>query len=39
MTQGHLGRLLVLDDQGHLAGIVTRSDLLHVLRLRIDPEA
>lgn len=39
MAQGNLGRLLVLDDQGNLAGIVTRSDLLHVIRLRIDPAA
>jgi CBS domain-containing protein len=39
MAQDNLGRLLVLDDNGTLAGILTRSDLLHVLRLRIDPAA
>jgi Zn-dependent protease/CBS domain-containing protein len=38
MAQDHIGRLLVLDDDGNLAGIVTRSDLLHVLRLRADAE-
>jgi CBS domain-containing protein len=36
MAQDNLGRLLVLDEKGTLAGIITRSDLLHVLRLRID---
>lgn len=36
MAQDGVGRLLVLDEGGHLAGIVTRSDLLHVLRLRVD---
>ncbi|MDQ7841173.1 MAG: site-2 protease family protein [bacterium] len=34
MMQAGIGRLLVLDGRGELAGIVTRSDLLHVLRLR-----
>jgi Zn-dependent protease len=38
MAQDGIGRLLVLDDKGNLAGIVTRSDLIHVLRLRIDAE-
>lgn len=38
MTQDDVGRLLVLDEGGGLAGIVTRSDLLHVLRLRGEPE-
>ena len=38
MMQEGVGRLLVLDGQGELAGIVTRSDLLHVLRLRGDTE-
>ncbi len=33
-----VGRLPVLDEHGTLVGIVTRSDLLHVLRLRGDPE-
>ena len=36
MSQDRIGRLLVLDADGTLAGIVTRSDLLHVLRLRVD---
>jgi Zn-dependent protease/predicted transcriptional regulator len=39
MSQDHIGRLLVLDEQGDLVGIVTRSDLLHVLRLRADATA
>lgn len=39
MAQNNIGRLLVLDDDGNLAGIVTRSDLLHVLRLRADAES
>ena len=39
MSQDHIGRLLVLDEQGNLVGIVTRSDLLHVLRLRADAAA
>ncbi len=34
MSQDAVGRLLVLDEDGNLSGIVTRSDLLHVLRLR-----
>jgi Zn-dependent protease/predicted transcriptional regulator len=36
MSQDRIGRLPVLDEQGNLAGIVTRSDLLRVLRLRAD---
>ncbi len=36
MSQGNIGRLLVLDADDTLTGIVTRSDLLHVLRLRVD---
>jgi predicted transcriptional regulator len=36
MSQDSIGRLLVLDVDGTLTGIVTRSDLLHVLRLRVD---
>lgn len=39
MSAAHIGRLLVLNEQGTLAGIVTRSDLLHVLRLRADSTA
>jgi len=38
MRGGRLGRHR-LDEQGDLAGIVTRSDLLHVLRLRADAAA
>ena len=38
MMQDGVGRLLVLDQEGNLAGIVTRSDLLHVLRLRGEAE-
>jgi Zn-dependent protease/CBS domain-containing protein len=38
MTQDGVGRLIVLDDAHNLVGIVTRSDLLHVLRLRGDAE-
>ncbi len=36
MSQDDVGRLLVLDQHGNLCGIVTRSDLLHILRLRVD---
>ncbi|MDR7418475.1 MAG: site-2 protease family protein [Armatimonadota bacterium] len=36
MARDNIGRLLVLDDDGNLAGIVTRSDLLQVLRLRAE---
>lgn len=36
MTQGGVGRLLVLDGAGELVGILTRSDLLQVIRLRQD---
>ncbi len=36
MSQDNIGRLLVLDAEGTLTGIVTRSDLLHILRLRVD---
>ncbi len=36
MSQDNIGRLLVLDADGALTGIVTRSDLLHILRLRVD---
>ena len=31
-------RLLVVDDGGDLVGILTRSDLLHVLRIRTELE-
>ncbi|MDR7560827.1 MAG: site-2 protease family protein [Armatimonadota bacterium] len=34
MTQDGIGRVLVVDDDGTLVGILTRSDLLHLLRLR-----
>lgn len=36
MTQAGVGRLLVLDGAGELVGILTRSDLLQVIRLRQD---
>jgi Zn-dependent protease/CBS domain-containing protein len=39
MSHDNIGRLLVLNEHGDLAGIVTRSDVLHVLRLRADPAA
>ena len=38
MTQDGIGRLLVVDDEGGLVGILTRSDLLHVLRIRTELE-
>jgi Zn-dependent protease/CBS domain-containing protein len=38
MAQDAIGRLLVVDDDGELAGILTRSDLLHVLRIRTELE-
>jgi Zn-dependent protease/CBS domain-containing protein len=31
-----VGRLLVVDAQGNLAGILTRSDLMHLIRLRTE---
>ncbi len=34
MTQDGIGRVLVVGDDGTLVGILTRSDLLHLLRLR-----
>jgi Zn-dependent protease/CBS domain-containing protein len=34
MAQDGIGRVLVVDDDGILVGILTRSDLLHLLRLR-----
>lgn len=38
MAQDGIGRLLVVDDEGGLVGILTRSDLLHVLRIRTELE-
>lgn len=38
MAQDGIGRLLVVDDGGDLMGILTRSDLLHVLRIRTELE-
>jgi Zn-dependent protease len=38
MAQDGIGRLLVVDDSGDLMGILTRSDLLHVLRIRTELE-
>jgi len=37
MVEAGVGRLLVLDADGELVGILTRSDLLHLLRLRSEP--
>lgn len=37
MIDGHVKRLVVVDADGRLSGIVTRSDLLHVF-LRPDPD-
>ncbi len=36
MVQAGVGRLLVLDGEGNLLGILTRSDLLHLIRLRSE---
>jgi Zn-dependent protease len=36
MVQAGVGRLLVLDADGSLVGILTRSDLLHLIRLRSE---
>ncbi len=36
MMQAGVGRLMVLDGSGELVGILTRSDLLHTIRLRQD---
>lgn len=36
MAEGGIGRLPVIDDDGNLVGILTRSDLLHVLRIRVE---
>jgi len=33
LGQEQIGRLLVVDDGGSLVGILTRSDLLHAIRL------
>lgn len=38
MAQDGIGRLLVVDDHGELVGIITRSDLLHMMRIRIELE-
>ena len=35
MVAGNQGRLLVLDD-GHLVGIISRSDILRVMRTRME---
>ncbi len=34
LAQNGIGRLLVVDEDGQLVGILTRSDLLHVIRTR-----
>lgn len=38
MAQEGIGRLLVVDNTDDLVGILTRSDLLHVLRIRVELE-
>jgi CBS domain-containing protein len=38
MAQENVGRLLVVDRGGNLVGILTRSDLLHVMRIRVELE-
>jgi len=38
MAQDGIGRLLVTDPDGSLIGILTRSDLLHVMRMRVELE-
>lgn len=36
MASADIGRLLIVDNEGALVGILTRSDLLHVMRIRIE---
>jgi predicted transcriptional regulator len=36
MMQTGVGRLLVVDTHGEIVGILTRSDLLHLIRLRTE---
>ncbi|MDR7415559.1 MAG: site-2 protease family protein [Armatimonadota bacterium] len=36
MLQDGVGRLLVLDEGGELVGLVTRSDLMHLIRVRTE---
>ncbi len=36
LAQNGIGRLLVVDEAGQLVGILTRSDLLHVMRIRTE---
>jgi Zn-dependent protease/CBS domain-containing protein len=36
MVQTGVGRLLVVDADGELAGILTRSDLMHLIRMRTE---
>jgi len=38
MAQDGIGRLLVTDPDGSLIGILTRSDLLHMMRMRVELE-
>ncbi len=38
MAHDRIGRLLVIDSEGTLVGILTRSDLLHVMRVRVELE-
>ncbi len=39
LAQDGIGRLLVIDDAGQLVGILTRSDLMHIMRIRATLEA
>ncbi len=36
MLQDGVGRLLVVDEDGELVGLVTRSDLMHLIRVRTE---
>lgn len=36
MAEDRIGRLLVVNEEGDLLGILTRSDLLHVIRIRSE---
>jgi len=38
MAHDNIGRLLVVDSDGTLVGILTRSDLMHVMRVRLELE-
>lgn len=38
MAHDRIGRVLVIDSEGTLVGILTRSDLMHVMRVRVELE-